>query len=115
MKKIIFIIITLAFFSDGVFAQISMSNGNMSATQQTISPDARAKDATDKLNGIAQLSQDQYTKAYQVNRGFFSQSQSMGNGRPAARLATERDQQLKAILTGEQWQMYQNAKAQGQL
>jgi len=96
----------LAFTTAGTFAQ--SSNINTPNGQTTVSPDARAKDATDKINSIAQLSQDQYAKVLNVNRSFFAQSRSMAGGRNA-RLAEVRAQQLKSILTPDQFSKVQAA------
>ena len=107
MKKIIFLTIALGFISVGTFAQASITMGG---GQPAANVQAEAKQATDKLSNLVNLTQDQYNQVMQVNKNFFSQRSAAGNGRPAARLSAERDQQLKGILTADQWQTYQNSR-----
>ena len=114
MKKLIFSALLLVSSLVGAFAQSATFGA--STQQQPVSADfeARAKDATDRLNNVVQLSGDQYNQVLQVNRRYLAQPQAMPGGRNSARAGYGREQQLKSILTPEQWQMYQNAKAQGQ-
>ena len=114
MKKLVFSALLLASLPAGIFAQ--SATFGVSTQQQPVSADveARAKDATDRLNNVVQLSSDQYNQVLQVNRRYLAQPQAMPGGRNAARAGYGREQQLKSILTPDQWQMYQNAKAQGQ-
>jgi hypothetical protein len=114
MKKILLLACAFAFTTIGVSGQ--SAGVNYSTGQQPLPPnlEQRAKDETDKLNNLVELSQDQYNQVLQVNRSFFSQHQASGNGRGAARLAAGREQQFKSILTSDQWQRLQNAKVNGQ-
>jgi hypothetical protein len=113
MKKIIFASVLFVFVSGAVSAQIGYNT--QPTPEQSANIESRAKEETDKLNSIVQLSSDQYSQVLQVHRNYFSQlSHSAGAGRPAARLGANREQQLKGILTSDQWQRLQAAKAQGQ-
>jgi hypothetical protein len=118
MKKIIFITLFTAFTSVGVFAQSANGNVGFSTGQQGQDPatDQRAKDETDKLNNIVQLTADQYPKALQINRNFFYQVRSMSSvsTKGPAKAAYGRDQQLKSILLPDQINLLQAAKANGQ-
>lgn len=114
MKKFIFIVFISIFAAAGARAQ----GANFSFSTGTPAPNAnaeiRAKDVTDRMNNLLNLTQDQYNQILQVNRRFFSNMASGGGGRQAARVNEGRQQQLKAILNGDQWQTYQNARQQGQ-
>jgi len=115
MKKLIFIALVFAFATSAVSAQ--SGNVSFSAGQQAPNPnlDAKAKDATDRLNAIVNLSQDQYNQVLQANKNFYYQVQNTGGGRKTARQGYGRDEQLKSILTSDQWQQYQTAKQNGQI
>ena len=118
MKKIAFIILLAAFSSTGSFAQSGSGNISFNTNPQVSSAtvDAQAKDETDKLNNIVQLTSDEYSKALQINKNFFAQIGSTPSvtSKGHARAAYGREQQLKTLLTSDQWQMLQNAKANGQ-
>jgi hypothetical protein len=114
MKKILFVATALVFASPTLFAQ--SVNGNVGiSTGQAVNPaaESQAKDATDKLNNVVQLSSDQYNQVLQVNRNYFNRPASPV-GRGAARQGYGRESQLKSILTSDQWQRYEAAKQQGQ-
>ena len=115
MKKLIFISLLTAFAAAGVSAQnVNMSyNSGQQPTNANV--EARAKEATDKLNSLLNLSSDQYNQVLQINRNFFYQPRSGGNGRGAARESYSREQQIKGVLTSDQWQQYQTARQNGQL
>jgi hypothetical protein len=115
MKKLIFITMALAFTTAAISAQ--GVNASYSTGQQPTNPDieARAKDATDKLNAVVNLSQDQYNRVLQVNRSYFYGVQNTGGGRKTVRQGSGRDDQLKSILTSDQWQQYQTARQNGQI
>jgi len=115
MKKILFLTLSLAFAVSGTFAQsggLSFSTGQQPTTSDA---EARAKESTDKINSILNLTPDVYNQVLQINRNFFRQGPSMGAGRQAAKAANGRDQQLKSVLSFDQWQTLQNAKQQGQV
>ena len=115
MKKILLIATTLAFTAPALFAQ--SANGNVAISTGQVNPnpetDMKAKDATDKLNNVVQLSGDQYNQVLQVNKNYFYHPSSPV-GRGAARQGYNRESQLKSILTADQWQKYEAAKQQGQ-
>ncbi len=115
MKKLIFISMALAFTTAAVSAQ--NVNASFSTGQQGTNPDveARAKDATDRMNAILNLSQDQYNRALQVNRNFYYSLQNTNGGRKAARQGYGREEQLKSIFTSDQFQQYQTARQNGQI
>jgi hypothetical protein len=108
MKKIIFITFLLVFASKGIFAQTA-GKGTPIEGYKATSPADRAKAATDKLNQTVQLSAEQYDKVLQINKDFFAQAQP-GN-LPAAKLATDRDNKVKALLSAGQVQKLNAAKA----
>jgi len=115
MKKIIFMTLALAFTTAGIHAQ--SANSGFTVGQQGPNPtaDAQAKDATDKLNSIINLSQDQYNQVYQANKNYFYHIQNAVTGRGAARQEYGRETQIKSALTDDQWQKYQVAKQNGQI
>ncbi len=114
MKKLIFIAIVTLSAGTGLFAQNANSSYSTGAPAVNPNVEGRAREATDKLNSLLNLTQDQYNQVLQINRTFFSEPQGAGSGRPAARVNAARQQQLKTILNGDQWQAYQNARQQGQ-
>ena len=118
MKKIFFMATALAFTSSALFAQSANGVVSFSTNQNQVTPDPatdmKAKEATDKLNNVVQLTPDQYDKVNQVNKYYFYHPQAAPVGRGAARQGYNRETQLKSILTSDQWQKYQTAKQQGQ-
>jgi hypothetical protein len=114
MKKFILITLVMAAASAGLFAQNANANYAAGAPSANPNVEARAKNATDHLNSLVNLTQEQYNQVLQLNRNFFSRPEASGSGRPAARANAGRQQQLKTILNGDQWQSYQNARQQGQ-
>lgn len=114
MKRFILSLLVTVFTLGVVSAQNSNANYSAGAPAPNANAEARAKEATDRLNDLVNLTQDQYNQILQVNRNFFSNTFAYGSGRPAAKVNAGREQQLKAILNGDQWQTYQNARQQGQ-
>ena len=114
MKKYVLLLFITVFTCGFISAQSSNANYSSEAPAPNATAEERAKDATDRLNNLVNLTQDQYNQVLQVNRNFFSNMVAYGNGRPAAKVNAGREQQLKAILNGDQWQTYQNARQQGQ-
>jgi hypothetical protein len=118
MKKVIFLMLFSVFTSVGIFAQSANGSVGFSTGQQGQDPttDQKAKDETDKLNNIVQLSSDQYPKALQINRNFFYQVRSMSSvtTKGQSKAAYGREQQLKSILTSDQINLLQAAKSNGQ-
>lgn len=114
MKNLLFTLFIMFGGTCCMFAQNSNANYSSGAPAVNTSAEDKAKEATDHLNDLVNLTQDQYNQVLQVNRNFFANMISYGNGRPAAKANFGREQQLKAILNGDQWQTYQNARQQGQ-
>jgi len=102
MKKFLFLTACLVFTTSGIFAQ--STDPNVQGGQAVESPQIRAQSSTDKINAVAQLTQDQYAKVLQVNRSFFSRARAGGPGVAAARLEEWREQQLKGIISPDQFQ-----------
>src|SRR5271167_4512246 len=79
MRKTIFLMFALATASVA-FAQGDdhpAPTGAQGHGRPAMSPQDRAKDATEKLNGTAQLSKEQYDKVMEVNTNFFTQRQAL--------------------------------------
>lgn len=102
MKNILFLAIALS-FAAGAFAQ--SADPNMQSTQSMPSPAVRAKTSTDKINAIANLTQEQYNQVLQLNNRFYSQVRA---GAPA-RLEAWREQQLKSILGADGFERVQSS------
>ena len=101
MKKLITVSLFLAFATAGIFAQ--STDPNMQSQQTAVNPQTRAQESTDKINAIAQLTQDQYAKILQVNHSFYTQVRSVGAGR-SARLEAWREQQIKSAVNPDQFE-----------
>jgi hypothetical protein len=105
MKKIIVLALGLL-AGAGVFAQ--SADGGIQNEQTSINPAARAQENTDKINAVAQLTQDQYSKVLQINHNFYNQIRTVGAGR-SARLVAWRNQQIQAAVNPDQFQKIQSA------
>ena len=82
-------------------------------------PQERAKQATDRLNGLVTLTADQYQKVLEVNINFNTQKEALrvNGGQPGEDmrskvkvLSEDRDTKLKAILTADQWKKRDEAR-----
>lgn len=80
------------------------------------SPEARAKTVTDKMKTELTLSDDQYTKAYDINLKYAQKNKEAlkGEGTRMSKLKavkaenTEKNKELKAVLTEEQFTKYKS-------
>lgn len=90
----------------------------MPAAAQTKSSEDRARALTDRMKENLTLSEDQYSKVYNINLAFVNKTSSLrdsGGGRlaKARKLKDadgERDKALKGVLTEEQYKTYKNQK-----
>lgn len=104
MKKLLFFFSICLFIGVPVFAQ---------------QDSAMVKNMTDKMQTELSLSQDQYSRVYGVNQQFVAEMktlQASGGGRFAKlkkmkSIGSERDQQMKEILSPDQYQVYLKNKA----
>jgi hypothetical protein len=112
MKKIMLVTCLLAFAFTGLFAQAAAATqGTKIEGYSAQSPAERAKTETDNLNATVQLTAEQYSKVLEVNKQFFTQTQSGNSSTPAALQANDREAKIKAILTATQYKKLQAAKA----
>ena len=120
MKKTIILSAAMAFATFGAFAQQANTAAPSQAKAAKIvgTVEERAKIQVDKLNGIAQLTPDQYTKVLDLTKTVITKKDQLrasgdqGDDR-RAQLKSLRDQeesQLKAILTPEQFAKIQAAR-----
>lgn len=135
MKKTIITATAVLFTAIGAFAQ-SMTQqaapnaqaGSPQQMQHTMpSPEERAKRMSDQMNTAVQLTPEQYKKVMDVNKDFMAKMDAFrtanqanqgqaqagaANNRGAQfkQMMEEKDTKLKAILTPEQWQKWQDSR-----
>lgn len=129
MRKPIFLVFAMLLTS---FALMAQGDDNAAPAAHPMSqrpnmtPEQRAKQATDRLNATAGLSKEQYDKIMEINKNFFTQREALrnenagqsadnNNGREKMRaMAKERMDKINAILTPEQQQKVQEERSQHQ-
>ncbi|MDB5281058.1 MAG: hypothetical protein JWO06_133 [Bacteroidota bacterium] len=118
MKKNLILTFAMAIMTLATFAQETPAPAR-GEKHPNASPQERAKQATDKLNGVVKLSTDQYTKVLEANTNFFTQRAALrGAGGPPSdetktkmkALMDDREAKVKAILSADQWKKKEEAR-----
>ena len=121
MKKTIILSAAMAFATFGAFAQ-EAGTATPHPTKVQGAVEDRAKSQVEKINGMVQLSPDQYTKVMDVIKNSISQKDALrssgtqGEDMKAKFKALREEEQakLKAILTPEQFAKLEAAKKEHQ-
>ena len=118
MKKTIILSVAITFASFGAFAQQAASPaapGSQMQAKPHASVEERAKSQADKINSMANLSPDQYSKVLEVIKNSITQRDAIrASSTPGedtkVKLKALREQgeaQMKTILTPEQFEKVQ--------